>query len=141
VLSPALTLTFVTPVVSFGFQSLSLPDGAGDPVTLLVLVEGVFAAALEPGSTGDSGFPEHDFTFSAAPGLPIASLVLCVRGASDSECADPGLPTTFWIDDLQFEPVPEPAAVTLLALGLAGCAAAARRAPGPPDEDAGRSSR
>ncbi|MCI0637131.1 MAG: PEP-CTERM sorting domain-containing protein [Actinobacteria bacterium] len=123
VLSPSLVIEFTTPVVSFGFSVLALPDAAGDDSSLLVLADDFFSQILEPGSLGDSGFPEHVFSFSAQPGVPISQVTLCVLNSIGDGCLDPGLPTTFWIDDLTFEPVPEPATSALLALGLAACAA------------------
>lgn len=127
VLSPVLSFTFTTPVRSFSLQALTLPDALGDPAALRVLdAAGDPWLLLEPGAPGDSGFPEHAIAIGPLAGQLYTGFSLCLADASPgatSPCLEPGLPSSIWIDDLRFDPVPEPGTLALAGLGLAVLAA------------------
>ena len=128
-LSGVVTLEFAVPVSLLEIDVLTLPDAAGDPGSLLLIgTDGALdvSAALDPGAgpPGDSGLPEG--TLSIA-GTAITRAVLCPQDlANPGTCLAPAEPTTFWLDQIRFEPIPEPATAILLGLAL-GALAAHRR--------------
>lgn len=128
-LSGIITLEFAVPVSLLEIDVLTLPDAAGDPGSLLLIgTDGALdvSAALDPGATppGDSGLPEGRLTIA---GTAITRAVLCPQAlANPGTCLDPAEPTTFWLDQIRFEPIPEPATALLLGLTL-GALAAHRR--------------
>jgi hypothetical protein len=123
-LDGVITLTFAVPVTSLSVDILALPDAAGDPGSVLLLgTDGGFGveASSDPASIGDSGLPEATL---AITGAAISFAILCPHDlANPGHCLDPSEPTTFWIDQLRFEPIPEPATAVLLAVMLGGLAA------------------
>lgn len=123
-LAPRLTITFATPVRSFSLQVLTLLDAAGLPAPLQVLdANGDPWLRLEPGAPGDSGFPEHTLAIGPLASELYAGFSLCLGDAAvPGACLDPGLPTSLWIDDLHYDPVPEPGALLLTGLGFAALA-------------------
>jgi hypothetical protein len=130
-LAGVITLTFSTPVSFLQLDVLALPDLAGDPGSvLLVGTDGSTSASavLEPSGsgTGDSGLPEATL---AIGGLAFTSATLCPHDlANPGRCLDPAEPTTFWLDEVRFEPIPEPATAVLLGLTLAALALQRRTA-------------
>jgi len=123
VLSPLLTISFTTPVRSFSLDALTLSDAFGQPAPLRVLdANGDPWLLLEPGTPGDSGFPEHAIAVGPIAGQLYTGFSLCLADGAGS-CLDPGLPTSVWIDELRFDPVPEPGTLMLASLGLAALAA------------------
>ena len=128
-LSGVITLSFDVPVSLLQIDVLTLPDGAGDPGSVLLLADDgglAVGAYLDPAlaGTGDSGLPEGTLSIG---GTAITSAILCPASlVSPGTCLDPAEPTTFWIDQIRFEPVPEPATALLFGLAL-GALAAQRR--------------
>jgi hypothetical protein len=128
-LDAILTFAFDTPVSFLQIDVLSLPDANGDPTSLLLLgtddgfgVAAAFDAASGP--PGDSGLPEGTLSIS---GTAISYAILCAQDPGrPGSCLDPGEPSTFWIDDVRFEPIPEPA-TALLVGGMIGALALRRR--------------
>lgn len=128
-LDGVITLAFDVPVSSLQVDVLALPDSAGDPGSVLLLgTDAGFGvhSILDPagGPPGDSGFPEATL---AIAGGAISFAILCPHDLSNpGHCLDPAEPTTFWIDQIQFTPIPEPATAALLGLMLGGLAARRR---------------
>ena len=127
-LAAEIAIEFADAVASLSVDVLALPDLAGAPGSVLLLA---FAGAdlvafdlSDPSAIGDSGLPED--TLSVA-GLGITRALLCAPSPNaPSSCLAPGLPTTLWIDQLQFEPIPEPGTLVLTGLALAAFTAARR---------------
>jgi hypothetical protein len=127
-LGSEITIDFDLAVATLSVDVLSLPDAAGNPGRVLLLA---FAGAnlvafdiSDPLALGDSGQPEDVL---AVAGAGITRAVLCAPSASDPmACLAPGIPTTLWIDQVQFEAVPEPSTLLLTGLALAAFAAGRR---------------
>lgn len=127
-LGSEITIDFDLAVAALSVDVLSLPDAAGDPGRVLLLA---FAGAnlvafdiSDPLAVGDSGQPEDVLTVA---GAGITRAVLCAPSSNDPmACLTPGIPTTLWIDQLRFEPVPEPSTLLLTGLTLAAFAAGRR---------------
>lgn len=122
-LAAEIALAFDIPVSFVGVDVLSLPDDAGDPGdVLLVAFDGddpVASVRLDPATAaiGDSGQPEGRLTIFAES---ISRAVLCVPDPdAPFACLAPGRVTSFWIDGIDFTPVPEPGTAALLGLALA----------------------
>ena len=126
-LAAEIAIDFSVAVTSLSVDVLALPDASGAPGAVLLLA---FAGAdligfdlSDPAAIGDSGLPEDTL---AVAGLGITRALLCAPNAdAPPSCLASGLPTTVWIDQVSFEPVPEPG--TLLLTGLAVAAATAAR--------------
>lgn len=128
VLDPQVLLLFDLPVTSLSLRVLALPDEGGGPgrVALLGFAGDVLVASdlSDPGLVGDSGFPEDTLSVS---GAAITRALLCPAAPGDvPACLEPGLPTTLWLDDVAFTPIPEPGALALVGTALAGLAAGRR---------------
>lgn len=127
-LGTEITIDFDLAVAALSVDVLSLPDAAGDPGRVLLLA---FAGAdlvafdiSDPLAVGDSGQPEDVL---AVAGAGITRAVLCAPSPGNPmACLSPGLPTTLWIDQLQFEAVPEPSTLLLTGSTLAAFAAGRR---------------
>lgn len=126
-LASEIAIDFAIAVSSLSVDVLALPDDAGAPGSVLLLA---FAGAdlvgfdlSDPSAIGDSGLPED--TLSVA-GLGITRALLCAPGAGGASCLAPGIPTTVWIDQLTFQPIPEPGTLTLTGLALAAFVASRR---------------
>ena len=124
-LAAEIAIDFALAVTSVSVDVLALPDLAGAPGSVLLLA---FAGAdlvgsdlSDPAAIGDSGLPEDTL---AVAGLGITRALLCAPNPdAPTSCLEPGVPTTLWIDQLTFAPIPEPGTLTLTALALAACAA------------------
>ena len=127
-LASEIAIDFAIAVTSLSVDVLALPDEAGAPGSVLLLA---FAGAdligfdlSDPAAIGDSGLPED--TLSVA-GLGITRALLCAPGTGGAvSCLAPGVPTTVWIDQLDFQPIPEPGTLTLTGLALAAFVASRR---------------
>jgi hypothetical protein len=127
-LAAEIAIDFAIAVRSLSVDVLALPDLAGAPGSVLLLAFGgadlIGFDLSDPGAIGDSGLPED--TLSVA-GLGITRALICAPGQSGLvSCLAPGVPTTVWIDQLRFEPIPEPGTLTLTGLALAAFAASRR---------------
>lgn len=122
-LGAQITFTFPTPVTSFAVEVLGLPSGSGSPQR--VLLEAFDGADREASVVsnvsrfGDSGL--HEDTLAVAGGLftsirltPIVEVpcpqLLCFEASSFT--------TSFFVDDVRFEPVPEPGTALLVGFGF-----------------------
>ena len=127
-LGAEIAINFDLAVTALSVDVLSLPDAAGDPGRVLLLA---FAGAnlvafdvSDPLAVGDSGLPEDTLAVAAAG---ITRALLCAPSPNDPmACLAPGIPTTLWIDQVRFEPVPEPSTLALAGLALAAFAAGRR---------------
>jgi len=127
-LGAEIAIDFDLAVTSLAVDVLSLPDVAGAPGSVLLLA---FAGAnlvafdvSDPSATGDSGLPEDTL---AVAGFGITRALLCAPNPNDpTGCLAPGIPTTLWIDQVRFEPVPEPSTLVLAGIALAAFAAGRR---------------
>lgn len=124
-LSATITLDFDVAIESFEVDVLALPDADGNPGRVradawagALFVGSVFS---DPAAIGDSGLPETTLGFV---GGGITRIQI---GPDPGDClACPAVPTSVWIDQVRFEPVPEPATAALLGLTLAALAASRR---------------
>lgn len=121
-LSAIITLDFDVAVDSFEVDVLALPDADGNPgrVRIDAWAGDVFvgSATSDAAAIGDSGLPEATL---ALVGSGITRIEI---GPELGAClACPALPTSVWIDQVRFEPIPEPATAALLGLTLAALAA------------------
>jgi len=123
-----IAIDFDLAVTSLAVDVLALPDAAGAPGSVLLLA---FAGASlvafdvsDPSATGDSGLPEDTL---AVAGAGITRALLCAPSPNDpTSCLAPGIPTTLWIDQVRFEPVPEPSTLVLAGIALAAFAVGRR---------------
>lgn len=127
-LGAEILIEFDLAVTSLAVDVLSLPDAAGAPGTAVLLA---FAGAnlvdfdvSDASATGDSGLPEDTLTVA---GAGITRALLCAPSPiAPTSCLAPGIPTTLWIDQVRFEPVPEPSTLVLAGIALAAFAAGRR---------------
>lgn len=128
-LDAVITLSFATPVTSLSVDVLALPGAAGDPVSILLLGTDLgfgVADSLDPasGSPGDSGLPEATLSIG---GAAISFAILCAQDpGAPGTCLAGGEPSTFWIDQLAFTPVPEAGTAILVGMMLGGLAVRGR---------------
>jgi hypothetical protein len=127
-LAAEIAIDFSVAVTSLSVDVLALPDGSGAPGAVLLLafagVDLVGFDLSDPAAIGDSGLPEDTL---AVAGLGITRALLCAPDPNaPSSCLAPGLPTSLWIDQLQFTPIPEPSTLALTGLAVAAFGAARR---------------
>jgi hypothetical protein len=124
-LAPSIELTFSAPILAFSVNVVGLPDVGGFQQVLLQAYRGADLVAIsvtDPTVLGDSGFAE---SLLSVAGLNIDRILL----SPVSSALQNGVPiftlgttTSFFADDVSFTAVPEPAALTLVLLGLGGLA-------------------
>jgi peptidoglycan/LPS O-acetylase OafA/YrhL len=127
-LGAEIAIDFDLAVTSLAVDVLALPDAAGARGSVLLLA---FAGASlvafdvsDPSATGDSGLPEDTL---AVAGAGITRALLCAPSPNEpTSCLAPGIPTTLWIDQVRFEPVPEPSTLVLAGIALAAFAVGRR---------------
>jgi hypothetical protein len=127
-LAAEITIDFAVAVTSLSMDVLALPDLAGDPGRVLLLafagVDLVGFDLSDPDAIGDSGLPED--TLSIA-GVGITRAIVCASSPiAPSSCVAPPVPTTLWIDQVRFEPIPEPGTFVLTGIALVAFTAARR---------------
>ena len=124
-LGAEIAIDFDLAVTSLAVDVLSLPDATGAPGSVLLLAfAGANLVAFDVSATGDSGLPEDTL---AVVGAGITRALLCTPSPNQpASCLASGLPTTLWIDQVRFEPVPEPSTLVLAGIALAVFAAGRR---------------
>jgi hypothetical protein len=120
-LAAKITLDFDVAIESFEVDVLALPDAEGNAgvVRIDAWADGLLVgtAISDAAAIGDSGLPEATL---ALVGSGITRIEI---GPDLGAClACPALPTSVWIDQVRFEPIPEPATAALLGLTLAALA-------------------
>lgn len=131
-LAPALSFTSAVPFTAFSLSFLSLPRPDQGYYRLLAQLwsngQQVGEILSDGQTTGDSGL--HEGVFSASGFQADRLVILAVEQTSCALglCAQPlGLRDSFFVDDLQFQTIPEPATALILLLGATGLVARARR--------------
>ncbi|MBW2244681.1 MAG: hypothetical protein JRH01_22090 [Deltaproteobacteria bacterium] len=131
-LAPELSFMSAVPFTAFSLSFLSLPrpdQGFYQLLAQLWSEDQLVGQLLSDGqTTGDSGL--HEGVFSASGFRADRLVILAIEQTSCALglCAQPlGLRDSFFVDDLQFQTIPEPATATVLLLGVAGLVARARR--------------
>ena len=116
----------------FEADVLALFDAAGTAVGVLAEAYAgdtlVASDATDPALLGDSGFSEDVLLLELTSGFDRIVL---------RPDLDPGFATTFWLDTVRFQVVPEPSTALLLLSGMLGLAHRGRR----PRETAARNAR
>ncbi len=116
-----ITMSFSSPLKAFGFQIITL-DPAVTTLNISTLLNGV--------SNGSSQVvinTSSEVKFFGLLSNPVNELFDTIV-IETLLPPDPGVPSAFVFDNLQFEAVPEPASMTLLGAGAMGLIARARRA-------------
>ncbi len=131
-LAPEISFASDAPFSAFSLSFLSLPrpdQGFYQLLAQLWSGDQLVGQLLSDGqTTGDSAL--HEGVFSASGFLADRLVVQAVEQTSCALglCAEPlGLRDNFFVDDLQFQTIPEPTVTLLLLLGMTGLVRGARR--------------
>jgi hypothetical protein len=118
----ALTIDFAQAITTFGIRLLALPSDLIVPATVtLSFFEGTSLLSSIDLTAGGADLPGGFRVVAYDASLPSGTITRAVISP------DSGDPTTFFVDDLTFTPVPEPGTALLISLGL-GALVATRRA-------------
>jgi hypothetical protein len=116
-----ITMSFSSPLKAFGFQIITL-DPAVTTLNISTLLNGVSNGSSQVVINTSSEVKFFGLLSSPANELFDSIVIETLLPP------DPGVPSGFVFDNLQFQAVPEPASLTLLATGAMGLIARARRA-------------
>jgi hypothetical protein len=130
-LAAVIRFDFDVPVLAFALDVLGLPQQDESPTPVLLKAwRGDILIGLDisdVGQIGEDGFHRDRLAADGDGITHVEVLPTLMRPCGASMCFDTLDPGSVWIDDVRFEPVPEPASALLVAAGALALAAARRR--------------